>query len=167
MASRIYLAKEDLMNAKMCLDKSLDAVENHVGPWSSKEADVWIGWGEFYALNKEYSKAEEACQKGLKMLDNVESDHNRRVALALHNLARIYIDQGRYSEAQPPCHRAVVLLESVYDQDHPIVADVLETLVKAHDRSGDSIEVTKLKQRIENIDLSQRMLSAPIATAIE
>ena len=154
------------MNSKLLLDRSLSAVENHTGPEDLMEIDVRIKLGEFYLSNKEYIKAEGAFQKVLTILESAENPHNDRAAIALNNLAKLYIDQGRYSEAQPLCHRALSLLESNY-QNHPSVADVLAVLIQLHHQTGDTIEEAKCKQRLEDIHMQQQATSASVATAME
>jgi len=45
-------------------------------------------------INKKYSKAEDALQKALEVLESSQGTNNEQAAIALNNLAKIYINQG-------------------------------------------------------------------------
>ncbi|MEJ2704458.1 MAG: tetratricopeptide repeat protein, partial [Sedimentisphaerales bacterium] len=94
------------------------------------ESDVWLRLGEFCATNGECRRAEDAFQRVLQVLEGAENAHSDRIAAALNDLAKVYINQGEYSKARPLCRRALAVLESVYDPHHPSLADVHETLAR-------------------------------------
>jgi len=89
------------------------------------------------------------------------------IAIALNNLAKVYIIQGKYSKAQNLCGRALEIFENIFDEYHPSVVDVLETLVQLHRKTGNMTEVVRLQQRVEEIRMHRRVAYAPVAKAVE
>ena len=127
------------------------------------KSDILCRFGEFYIVSKQYKKAEDALQKALEGLQDMNND---RKAVAHNCLAKVYINQGKYSQAQNLCGRALEILENIFDEYHPSVADVLETLVQVHRKTGNMTEVVRLEQRVEEIRVYRRIAYAPIAKAI-
>jgi tetratricopeptide (TPR) repeat protein len=164
--SKLCEAKEDMVNAKVFLERSQSAVENQADSGYMIECDVLSRFGEFYLLNKKYSKAEDALQKALEISENSQGTNSDRTAIALNNLARVYINQDKYSKAQNLCERAMEIIENIFGEYHPCVADVLETLVQLHRKTGNITEVVRLEQRLEEIRVHKHVAYAPIAKAV-
>jgi hypothetical protein len=88
-------------------------------------------------------------------------------AAAQHALARLYVEKGKYSEAQNLCRTALAMLESGSGQAHPSTAEVLETLVRLSRTSGNTKEVARLEQRVEEIRVPKPAAYAPAAKSIQ
>jgi tetratricopeptide (TPR) repeat protein len=93
LRSKLYEANGDLLNAKVFLEKSLSAIENQSDSSYIIECDVLSRFGEYYLLSKKYGKAEDALQRVLKVLESSQDNNNDRKAIALNNLAKVYIVQ--------------------------------------------------------------------------
>ena len=107
------------------------------------------------------------AKQAVKVLENSLGSENDFTAMAVNNLARLYIHQGKYSEAEDLCRGALTTLENVFDENHPNVAEVLETMAHLHHRSGAVGKATKLRRRIEQIHASNQAAHRLVAKAIE
>lgn len=163
LKSRLCEVNDDMVNAKMFLEKSLSAVKSQGDSNHLIEGEVLSRLGEFYLLNRQYNMAEDTLQRALGVLENNQSINNDSTAIAFATLAKVYKNQGKYSKAQNQCCRALEILENIFDEYHPSVAGVLETLIQINRKTGNMAEVVKLEQRVEEIRVHKQIGYGPVA----
>lgn len=154
--ARINQAKGRMAEAQSLLDKSLRVAQKGTDCGRLVQGEVLTELGQFYLQNRQLSKAQNALLQAVEMLENSQA---LKSAEALHALAQVYIAKSKYNEAQNLCHRALNILEGVSDQAHPKTADVLETLVQLNRKSGNTKEVARLEQRVEEIRVPKPAVS--------
>jgi len=139
--------------AQTLLDKSVRVARKSTDCGRLIQGEVLTELGQFYLESRQFSKAQDALLQAVEMFDNSQAVES---AAALHALARVYMEQGKYSEAQSSCRRALNILEGISDRAHPRTADVLETLVQLNRTSGNTKEVARLEQRVQEIRIPER-----------
>ena len=146
--ARISQTNGRMVEAQTLLDKSLRVARKGTDCGRLVQGEVLTALGQFYLQNRQVSKAQDALLQAVKMFENSQAVES---AAALHAMAKVYVEKGKYSEAQNLCRRALNVLEGTSDQAHPKTADVLETLVQLNHRSGNTKEVARLEQRVQEI----------------
>ncbi len=145
--ARVNQANGRTAEAQTLLDKSL-RVARKTNCGRLIQGEVLTELGRFYLENKQLAKAQDALLQAVEMFENSQAVES---AAALHALAKVYVEKGKYNEAQNLCRKALTVLEAVSDRTHPGTADVVETLVQLNRRSGNTKEVARLEQRVEEI----------------
>ena len=96
--------------------------------------------GVLRAQGRYYGEAEELLRRAMKIREAaVDPDHpdgatipnvttNLDTATSLHNLGKLFRDQGRYGEAEPLLRRALAIREQALGPDHPDTATSLNSL---------------------------------------
>jgi tetratricopeptide (TPR) repeat protein len=69
------------------------------------------------------------------------------VASDLHNLAKLYRDQGRYTDAEPLLKRSIAITQKVLGPDHPAVAESLDNLAGLYGDQGRHADALPLFKR--------------------
>ena len=150
----ISKANEDYDQAEKLLQKALVAVEKKRGAEHPLAGRILSSLGELYTATEKY--AEDSL-----------GPNNDKTAMALNNLASLYIFQGKYSEAHTLCNRALQILGNFFDENHPNVVQVLKTLSDLYRRTGNVAEVAKMVQRIEEMPRDRKVVQVPIARHVE
>ncbi len=140
------------------------------GPSDRVNADLK---GELEVLNKEALKLHqegrysESIQAAKKVLGNMEllfgSRHQNHslIALALHDLAKLYEEQGQYSAAVPLSQRALRIMEALLSPNDPTVAIFLNNLGSLYQLQGKYVEARPLHQRALRIMETALGLESP------
>ncbi len=81
-----------------------------------------------FTSNAAYAEAEPLCERALAVWEKALGPDHPDVALALHNVARLYLARAAYAEAEPLCERALAIVEKALGLDHPDVALALNNL---------------------------------------
>ena len=103
-------------------------------------AVAFVKWSAFLQVNSENCKI-----NALRLPDP-------SVALALNNLAVLYLAQGRYAEAEPLHKRALAIREKALGPDHADVAQSLNNLAALYVAQGRYAEAEPLYKRALAID---------------
>ena len=149
--------------AQTLLDKSL-RVARKADCGRAIQGEIVTELGRFYLQNKQLSKAQDALQEAVEMLETSQTVES---AAALHALAKVYVEKGKYDDAQDLCRRALAVLEGTSGQTHPGTADVLETLVQLSRTSGNTKELARLEQRVEEIRVPRPATYTPAPKSIQ
>jgi hypothetical protein len=120
-----------------------------------------------YIANEKYVQAESTCLRAVDVLEGSLGPENDHTAMALNNLASLYMFQGKYFEAHSLCSRALQILEKLFKVNHPNVVCVLKTMAELDRRSGDEAEVAKLVLRIEEMPNDRKVAQAPIVRSVD
>ena len=150
--ARIYQGKGNLAEARKLLERSLRIIENQPDCSYLVKTDVLSYMGQYYISINEYTKAKVFFKRALKIMDTVKCGNNERAANALNGLAIVYINQGEYPEAENSCQKALDILDRIFDKNHPQIIEVQKTLIQLHRQAGNTLELAKLQQRIDQID---------------
>ncbi len=161
--ARINQTNGRMAEAQVLLDKSV-RVARKTGCGHLIQGEVLTELGQFYLANKQLSKAQDALLQAVEMFENSQAVES---AAALHALARVYVEKGKYNEAQNLCRKALTVLEGSSGQAHPRTSDVLETLVQLNRTSGNTKEVARLEQRVEEIRVPKPAAYAPAVKSIQ
>ncbi len=112
-----------------------------------------------------YSEREALCQMARHSVDGVVDDDSPIVAAALHELARVNLNQKKIKAALANCTQAIEVEVKVYGSDSPFEADSLQTLATII--QADAIErATALGNNDEPIKCPQAEESLEKAIAI-
>src|SRR5262245_57862929 len=70
--------------------------------------------------NGDKAQAEKLLQQSLQEAEKLGPEHPA-VAVCLHNLSRLFTEQGKFTEAEPLMQRAVAILNKNWGPDNPRV----------------------------------------------
>jgi CHAT domain-containing protein/Tfp pilus assembly protein PilF len=101
---------------------------------------------ELYRTGK-YADAIPLAQRVLALREKALGPNHPDVALALNNLAVLYLNQGRYADAEPLYRRALAMKETALGRDHPDVALFLHNLASLYRKQGRYADAEPLFKR--------------------
>src|SRR5262249_29540651 len=74
----------------------------------------------------QYAEADLLLKRALAIKEKELGPDHPDVAIAMTDLATLYLDQGKYAEAEPMFERALAIREKALGTDHPDVASSLD-----------------------------------------
>lgn len=83
-----------------------------------------------------YAQAVPIAAEAVQVANETFSRDDPRVAVALNNLAALYMELGRYREAEPAYQRSLAIREKVRGEDDPDVAQSLNNLAELYREEG-------------------------------
>ncbi|HTK05548.1 MAG TPA: FxSxx-COOH system tetratricopeptide repeat protein, partial [Ktedonobacteraceae bacterium] len=95
----------------------------------------------------QYDQAEPLYQRALAIRERVLGAFHPDTAETLHNLARLYQDQGRYDQAEPLYQRALAIREQALGSSDPQTARTLHNLAQLYQDQGQYDQAKTLYQR--------------------
>jgi tetratricopeptide (TPR) repeat protein len=84
--------------------------------------------------------------RSLALAEKAGPNH-QSVALALNNLAALYLYQDRYADAEPLLKRSVAVFEKALGPNHPEIADVIDNLAEMYKTQGRTADAEPLFKR--------------------
>ena len=105
---------------------------------------------------EQYEKAEVAAKNALASAEKILSPNHPEIIACLHNLARVYYQQGRYVRPEQLYKRALAIYEKTLGPDHPAVAIFLDNLALLYRATKRDEEAETLDQRAARIRAIQR-----------
>ncbi len=118
--------------------------------------DYLLPAGEMTLEMGEYQRAEEWLEHLLAIREQ-EGNEDAELALALNDLAVVYMDQGRYAEAEPLYKRSLEIYEQSLGKEHPHVAAALNNLAWLYYEQGRYDEAEPLYKR--DLEICEKSLS--------
>jgi tetratricopeptide (TPR) repeat protein len=91
-------------------------------------------------LRREIGRLQEAGELYLEsadLLERVLGSRQPRLALTLHNLGVVYVEQERFDEAEAPLERALLIFEEAMGADSPQAASTRQVLDVLESRRRD------------------------------
>ncbi|MEZ5045263.1 MAG: CHAT domain-containing protein [Saprospiraceae bacterium] len=124
----LYLDFRDYERAKEWLDKArsiYEAKQDTLNPYfSSVVGDL----GLYYKYTKKYQEAIPFFKRQIELLQRNNLDTSSTMAIALHNLANLYIDLMKYDEAEAAQARGIGIREHLFGAHHSSYFEDLHTL---------------------------------------
>jgi tetratricopeptide (TPR) repeat protein len=118
----VYYATEDYARATPLMRRSLDLLEQSLGPNDPNVAQTMKNLAALYYLQDDLTAAEPLLERSLAIFEQTYGSDDARVATALSNLAGLRQAQNRTAEAEPLLARALSIWEGLLGPDHPDVA---------------------------------------------
>ena len=94
-----------------------------------------------------YAEATKIAKRALALAQRQFGPSHAEVAVALNNLAELYLAEGHYGEAEPLYKRALAIAEKALGPDHPHVGTCLDNLAELYRDEGRYAEAEPLYKR--------------------
>jgi tetratricopeptide (TPR) repeat protein len=102
--------KGDLVSANHYYADAEQVFARTVGPKNRRYAAVLNGWAGVLQRQKKFGEAEDKYRQAIKVYEQKRSGDPVGLAVVLHNLGLLLMDQDRLSEAGPLLEKSVALL---------------------------------------------------------
>lgn len=133
----LYLDFENYEKAKVFLDQARKVYENSQDTANAYYPNVIGDIGLYYKFTSKYALSEQYLQKQIELLKQIGRDTSSGMAIALHNLANLYIDMKHYKKAEKVQLEGMSIREHLFGHHHPGYLTDLFTLAVIDYRRGD------------------------------
>ena len=104
----------------------------------------------------EYRKAEELCEKSLRIRERVLGEWHPETAAGYNNLAFLYGKQGEYSKAEELYEKSLRIKERVLGEGHPSTATSYNNLAGIYENQGEYSKAEELYKK--SLRICERVL---------
>lgn len=126
----VYYKQQDYDRAEPLMRRSLNVLEESLGPSNADVAQTKKNLAAIYYLQGNFADAEPLLKESLSTLEELHGPNHAFVATVLNNLAALYQTQNRYTDAEPLLARSLKIWETLLGPDHQDVTKSRELLVR-------------------------------------
>ena len=132
----VYYKQKDYDRAEPLMRRSLNVLEEALGPKTADVAQTKKNLAAIYYLQGNFADAEPLLQQSLATFEDLHGPSHAFVATVLNNLAALYQSQRRFAEAEPLLARSLNIWESLLGKDHRDVVRSRELLAELRRANG-------------------------------
>lgn len=163
--ARLLVAKGELAQAESYFNEALLVIEGSYGPNHLYTTKVLTSMATLYVRQGRYDRADEFMSRALPIQEKMYGPNHHFLVPAWLAMSGIHQGRGDLARAEALLARSLRVAENQTDSGR--LLEVLQTLVKLANKTGDTRQLAKLQKRIDKIQASRQYAYAPVAGTIQ